>query len=206
MRRAFLAAMALLAAGQMASGQQQANDAIARFKACLQRDGAARPECIDALSRQLSGISPSAAVPPSGGNWIVSETMSPLDYSAQITATILAEVPGKDAPSLFSIRCRGQRTELLVSTSGTWRPSRAGQFKVIHRIDDQPAVEGRWMALASGRTAAFSGDAVRLLRSLPEGGRLSISVFDWQGPAHEGTFHILGVDGVREKIAAACKW
>jgi hypothetical protein len=190
----------------MASGQPQTDDAIARFKTCLQRDGVARPECLDALSRELSGNSPSAAVPPNGGKWIISETVSPIDYSSQITASLPAEAIAKDAPASLALRCRGQRTEVLVSTQGSWRPSRNGDFRVVHRIDNQPPVEASWLALASGRMAAFKGDAVNLLRSLPDGAKLSISVFDWQGPAHEAIFHIAGVDSVREKIATACKW
>jgi hypothetical protein len=197
--------MALLALGGMALGQPS-DDAIARFKSCLQRDGAARPECLDTLSRQLSGIKPSAVVAPSVGKWIISETMSPLDYSSQITATMGMTSADKDAPSLLSIRCRGELTEFLVSTIGSWHPARGGQFKVVYRIDDQPAVEGRWTALASGRTASLNGDVIRFLRALPDTGELSITVYDWHGMAHDGTFHIAGVESVRQKIATACKW
>jgi hypothetical protein len=129
-----------------------------------------------------------------------------VDYSPQFTAAISSESAVKDAPTLFSIRCRGQRTELLVSTAGSWRPSSNGEFKVSYRINDQPAVEGRWAAIAGGRTAVFIGDVVQFLRSLPEQGRISISVYDWQGPAHDATFQFSGLDDVRRKIAEACKW
>jgi len=40
-------------------------------------------------------------VPANGGNWVVSETTSPVDYSPQITAAIAAEAIVKDAPSSF---------------------------------------------------------------------------------------------------------
>ena len=205
MKRLPLAAIALSAAGQALCGEP-ADEAFARFKLCFQWDGAARVECLDRLARDLYGPSSPTAAPADGGNWVISETTSPLDYSPQITAAIPSEPAVKDAPSSFAIRCRGQRTELLVSTLGSWRPSNRGEFKVAYRINDQPAVEDRWVSFAGGRSAVFKGDVVGLLRSLPEGGQISIRVYDWQGPAHDATFQIAGVDAVRQRIAAACKW
>ena len=206
-----LAAIALASLGQVVCAQP-ADDAVARFKSCLQLDGAARGECLEKLSQELSAASAPGPAPapapaqPSGADWVISETTSPIDYSPQITAAISSESAEKDAPSSFAIRCRGQRTELLVSTAGSWRPSSNGEFKVSYRINDQPAIEERWAAFAGGRSAFFKGDVVQFLRSLPEQGRISISVYDWQGPAHEATFQLFGLEDVRRKIAAACKW
>jgi hypothetical protein len=206
-RRVRLAAIALASLGQAVCAQP-ADDAVPRFKSCLQLDGAARGECLEKLSPELSGANAPAPAParPSVANWVISETTSPVDYSPQITAAISSGSAVKDAPSSFSIRCRGQRTELLVSTAGSWRPSSNGEFKVSYRINDQPAVEGRWAAIAGGRTAVFIGDVVQFLRSLPEQGRISISVYDWLGPAHDATFQFSGLDDVRRRIAEACKW
>jgi len=203
-KRVPLAAMALSLVIQVAYGQP-ADDAIAQFKSCLAREGDARVECLDKLSRELSGGSAPALLRTNSGNWIVSETTSPVDYSPQMTATILSESTAKGAPTSLTVRCRGQRTELLVNTAGTWRPSYNGEFKVAYRIDDQPAVEARWTAFARGRGAVFKGDVIRFVQSLPEGARLSISVYDWQGPAHEATFQMSGLDAVRQKISMACK-
>jgi hypothetical protein len=44
------------------------------------------------------------------------------------------------------------------------------------------------------------------LRSLPEGARLKITVLDRSSLSHEATFQLAGLDAVRERIAAACKW
>ena len=207
MTRLPLAAVALAGLSQAVCGQPM-DDAVARFKACLQWEGAARLECLDKLTRELSVVSaPAPAVAPAGGdNWIVSETTSPLDYSPQTTAAIAAEAAVKDAPSSLAIRCRGRRTEFLVSTTGAWRPSTAGELRVAYRIDDQPAIEERWAAFAGGRSAVFKGDVIQFVRSLPERGRLSIRVYDWQGPPHEATFQLAGLADVRRKIAAACQW
>jgi hypothetical protein len=206
MRRLPLAAIALASLSQVVCAQP-ADDAVARFKSCLQWEGAARQDCLDKLSRELSGANVPSPAQPSGVNWVISETTSPVDYSPQITAAIASESAVKDAPSSFAMRCRGARTELLVSTAGSWRPSNNGEFKVSYRINDQPAVEERWAAIAGGRSAVFQGsDVIQFLRSLPERGRLSIRVYDWQGPPHDATFQFSGLDDVRRKIAEACKW
>jgi hypothetical protein len=208
-KRLPLAAIALASLSQMVCAQP-ADDAVARFKSCLQWEGPARQECLDKLSRELSSTSApaAAAVPqPGGGQWVISETTSPVDYSPQITAALSSESAVKDAPSSFAMRCRGARTELLVSTAGSWRPSNNGEFKVSYRINDQPAVEERWAAIAGGRSAVFQGgDVIQFLRSLPERGRITFRVYDWQGPAHDATFQFAGLDDVRRKIAEACKW
>jgi hypothetical protein len=59
---------------------------------------------------------------------------------------------------------------------------------------------------ADGRTAIYKDDPVALLQSLPEGARLKINVLDEPGASHEAAFELAGLDAVREKIAAACKW
>jgi hypothetical protein len=183
---------------------QPGDDAIARFKSCLQHEGAARLECFDKNSREVFQESAPAPAQSRGGNWVISETSSPVDYSPQITAAISSASAVKDAPSSFAIRCRAQRMELLVSTRGSWRPSNS--FKVTYWVDNHPAVEEQWAAAPGGRGAVFRGDVTRFLRLLLEGERLSIRVSDEQGLAHQATFHVSGFEFVRQRIAAVCKW
>jgi hypothetical protein len=199
-KRLPLAALALASVSQAVCGQP-AGDADARFKSCLQLDSPARGQCLETIARELSGAS--APAQPGGGNWVISETTSPVDYSPQITAAISSGSTVKDAPSSFAIRCRAQRTELAIATTGSWRPSSGGVFKVVTRINGQSAVEGWWSAGARG--AVFRGDPTQFLQSLRDGVRLSISVVDGQGVAHEATFPMAGLDQVRRKIAAVCK-
>jgi hypothetical protein len=144
---------------------------------------------------------------PADTDWVVSETTSPVDYSALITAVIHSTSGVKDAPNTLVVRCRGSRTELLLRTEGAWRASRASEVQVDHQINDQPFVRLQWTVSADGKTASYKDDAVELLRSLPEGARLKISVFVRQeGPGQEATFQLTGLDGVRKKIGLACKW
>ena len=132
--------------------------------------------------------------------------MSPVDYSPMITAATSSQPVAKDVPTIFAIRCRGQHTDLLVSTEGSWRTSRANELQVDLTVNDQPAIRMQWIASSDGRTALFKDDAVRFLRSLPDGGRILVSVSDTQGVVHEATFELTGLNAVRQKIATACKW
>jgi hypothetical protein len=185
---------------------EPANDAITRLKSCFQLDGAAQIECLEKLSRELPDQDVQSSEQPTEGTWVISETTSPVDYSPVITAATLSQSNEKDSPTTFAVRCRGQRTDLLVSTDGSWHALRVNRLQVDYRINDQPAVRMQWTASADGRAALFKDDAVRFLRSLPDKGRIIISVSDGQGPAHEATFQLTGLDAIRQKIGAACKW
>ena len=155
-------------------------------------------------SSQPAGPADNPAPTPSS-NWVISETTSPLDYSPLITAVTRSTSQERDAPTSFSVRCRGQRAEVLVGTQGTWRGSRVNEIQVDYQVDDRPAVRQQWIASEDGKTVRYKDDAAGLLRSLPDDARLKISVFDWQGPGHEATFQLAGLDGIRRKIELACK-
>jgi hypothetical protein len=143
---------------------------------------------------------------PPDTNWLVNETTSPVDFTPLITAMTRLPSSVKHAPNTLAIRCRGGRTELLVRTGGTWRVSSAREVRVDYQINDQPPVRLVWAASADGKTAIYKDDPVGLLQALPEGARLKINVLDGADAGHEATFPLAGLDAVREKIAAACKW
>jgi hypothetical protein len=203
--RVWLFAMAFSIVSQ-AVCSQPADDPVSRLKACFQLERTLQSECLENLSRELTDKNNQNSAEPAARSWIVSETMSPVDYSPIISATTSSQPVAKDAPASFIIRCRGQRTDVLVSTEGSWRASRANELQVDLRVNDQPTVRMQWIASSDGQTVIFKDDAVRFLRSLPDGGRIIVSVSDWQGTAHEATFQLTGLDVIRQKIAVACKW
>jgi len=187
-----------------------ANDA-AQHTNCLQKARTAQLECLQRVPPERSAASVISPVSPNQTAtttdlWVISETTSPVDYSPLITAVIRASSTDKDAPKTFAIRCLGRRTELLVRTEGSWRASPASDVQVAHQINDRPLVRLGWTASADGSTVNYKNDSVGFLRSLPEGARLKISVLDASGRGHETTFQLAGLDMVREKIAAPCKW
>jgi hypothetical protein len=187
-----------------------ANDAAQRTN-CLQKARTAQLECLQRVPPErsaalaISPVSPSQAAATTD-LWVISETTSPVDYSPLITAMIRSSSADKDAPKTLTIRCLGRRTELVVRTEGTWRASPAGDIQVAHQINDQPLVRLTWTASADGNTANYKNDSVGFLRSLPEGARLKISVLDTSRRGHEATFQLAGLDAVRDRIAAPCKW
>lgn len=139
-------------------------------------------------------------------NWVISETTSPIDYSPLVAAAIYSTSNVIAAPTTLIFRCRGLRTELQIQTEGTWRASRATEFQVDYQINDQPSISRPWTLSSNGKTASYTDDAAELLRSLPEGGLLKIKVSERPGVSHEATFQIAGLEVVRKKIAAVCKW
>jgi hypothetical protein len=155
------------------------------------------------------GIAPKTAdVParPIGTNWVISETTSPVDYSPLVTALISSTSQVKDAPRDLTVRCRGQRTELLVRTDGTWATTVDHELRVDFQVNDQPAVGLQWILSPDGKTATYKDDPVSFLQSLPDRARLKINVPDRTSSSHEATFQIDGWDVVRHKIGTACKW
>ena len=182
----------------------QSDHAVDRLKACSQFAGTERLKCVDELLRQMEEA-PDAA-PPQGSNWIVSETTSPVDYTPQIAALTTARGSSQDAPSSFAIRCHARRTELIISTTGSWKQGTGSEVKVVYQINEEPAVEQRWRVAETGRSVAFPGDVVRFLRSMPDGGRILIKVYAGKTPPYESTFQLAGLEPVRRKIAAACNW
>lgn len=180
----------------------QAGDATDRLKKCAKLEGMERLKCVD----ELLGEAAEAATPPRAQNWIISETTSPVDYKPQIAAQTIGRPATKDAPSSLSIRCRASRTELMIATSPSWKQPREGEVKVVYQVNDDPSTEDRWRAAEGGRSLIFQGDVVRLLRSLPEDGRLLIRVYAGKNPPYESTFQLTGLDSVRRKLAPACGW
>jgi hypothetical protein len=182
----------------------QTGNAIDRLKACSHFEGVERMKCVDELLGEM-GEKPDGAPSQSPG-WIISETTSPVDYRPQISALITARPASQDAPSTLAIRCRAHRTELIVSTNGSWKQTPDGEVKVVHRINEQPPVEQRWRPVESGKSLAFPGDVVRFLRSIPDGGRILVTVYAGKPLPSETTFQLAGLDSVRRKIATACNW
>jgi hypothetical protein len=180
----------------------QAGDAVDRLKACSQFEGMERLKCVDELLQEVAPDS----TQPQGPNWIISETTSPVDYKPQITALTTARASSQDAPSSLAVRCRAQRTELIISTTDSWKQATDGVVKVVYRVNDEPPVEQRWKPAETGRGLAFQGDVVRFLRSMPDSGQILVKVYAGKTPPYESMFQLAGLDPVRRQIAAACKW
>jgi hypothetical protein len=196
-------AVAVLSSLSQAAGAQT-GVAVDRLKACSQSEGIERLKCVDEVLENMTEKSDTAQ--PRGPNWIISETTSPVDYAPQISALTTARVSSQDAPSSLAIHCHARRTDLIVSTAGSWKQAAVGEVRVVYRINQEPPVEQRWRSAETGRSLTFQGDVVRLLRSMPDSGQILVRVYAGVAPPQESTFQLAGLDPVRRKIAAACSW
>jgi hypothetical protein len=197
------AAITLAVAFNLAGGiafAQGANDPMAHLRACSVMEGAARLECLEDLSRK---IAPPDRPAPEVDNWVVSETTSPVDYTPIVSASTVSR-GGSDGSSMrLSIHCRGGRTEMIVSGPAV----RSGEaYAISYRINDAQPVQLAAGSPSFGTGVAFTGDAVRLLQSLPEVGDFAVRLSTRTGAARDGYFLLNGLKMAREKIAAACRW
>ncbi|MGY3628012.1 TRAP-type uncharacterized transport system substrate-binding protein [Bradyrhizobium sp. USDA 3686] len=133
------------------------------------------------------------------GAWIVSETTSPVDYSSIVKATLPSQ---GDAAMSLSIRCRGGLTEVLLDGAGL--SGRREDYTLSLRINDDPPLQVS--TITSVRGVALEGDVVRLLQSIPGHSELSVHVSRRTGTSAGAVFALYGIESVRAKLAATCKW
>ena len=176
------------------------DDAMAHLRACSSMDRAEQSECLD----RHSGDAATSDRAATGDNWIISETSSPVNYTPIVTA--IASSHGTSDSSLMQLTayCRGGRTGLVVS--GPAISSRGADYTISYRVND-----GQRMQLAAGQPsfgtgAAFPGDVVGLLQSLPEEGHIDIHITARSRAVQDGYFLLSGLKKARERLAAACKW
>jgi hypothetical protein len=198
--KAILLSVAFEVASRVAFAQET-GDPMADLRACSLMEHAERLDCLEKLSRKIAP--PDRAV-RSSDNWIISETTSPVDYTPIGTATV-GSTGGSDGSSMhLSIHCRGGRTQLVIAGPAVSRSG--GDYVISYRINDGQPVQLAAGSPSYGTGAAFTGDIVRLLQSLPENGHIAVRISARGSAAQDGRFSLGGLKTVREKLAAACKW
>lgn len=104
----------------------------------------------------------------------------------------------------LSIRCRSGRTELVIS--GDAIAGRAEDYIISYSISGGQPRQIAATAPASGAGVAFNTDAIAMLVSLPSEGEVAVQLSPRVGAAQEGIFSLAGLEAVRAKTAAACRW
>jgi hypothetical protein len=145
-----------------------------------------------------------AETPEAGGVWVISQTTSPIDYSPIATATTPSRKVAGTSALRLSIRCRGGRTELAVS--GPAITGAGNDYFISYRVNGGQPVQFPGVAPAFGDGVAFRGDAAGLLQSLPTEGDLAVQVMPSRGSSLQGIFPLNGLETLRAKIGATCKW
>jgi hypothetical protein len=194
----FLVAPAVVNGASSAPG---ANDPTAQLRGCVLMESAAPSECLDKPSRVAA---PLLRLALAGDGWIVSETTSPVDYSPIATATTSSLNVVGGAPMRLSIRCRGGRTELIVT--GPAITGRGDDYFISYRVNGGQSVQLAGVAPASGDGVGFKGDVAALLQSLPGEGELAVRLFPLSGDGLNGIFALDGLERLRTKIGATCRW
>ena len=138
------------------------------------------------------------------GNWVISETSSPVDYTPIVVAITISRDGTENSALQLNIYCRKGHTEFVIT--GNSVSGRSEDFATSYRVNGSDPVQTASGPPSFGTGVQFKGDAVRLLQSLPEEGEIMIRLVPRTGVALEGHFSLNGLNAVRDKLAAACKW
>lgn len=171
-----------------------------QLRACTGMAGAERLKCFDELSQAIRSA---IALGRDEDGWVVSQTRSPVDFSPIATATISSRHDVGSAMQL-SIRCRAGRTELVVAGSNI--SGRSEDYAISYRVNGGQVIQVPATAPAFGGGVAFKTDAAALIQSLPGQGELDVQLSRSTQAFLDASFFLAGLDRVRAKIAATCKW
>jgi hypothetical protein len=152
----------------------------------------------------MSGIALAQDVPPGKSRWVITETSSPVDYSPVVLATVSARDRSESSVLQLNATCRSGLTELTIT--GPAISGRGDDYVIDYRVRNNVSVQTPGAKASFGAGAKLTSDSVRLLRSLPEQGDITIRLIPRVGSTVEGIFPLDGVAVVRDKLAGACKW
>lgn len=197
--------LSIASQGTLAQG---AGDAMEKLRACSLLAQAERLECLQKLSRDIAPPpAPATSAPEAAGtagNWIVSETTSPVDYSPITVATAASGAAADGTVMLLSIQCRSGRTDLVID--GPTLARRGEDYVVSYAVNSDPPVAVAAGTPASGTGIAIRADVVPLLASLPDRGDLTFRLVGRQGATLEGRYALAALRTVLDRLAGPCKW
>jgi len=157
-------------------------------------DDAARLKCFDAIVPAPQKTDQPKAVQ----GWSIEDSKSPVDDAPGVFATLTSE----DGRSQLIIRCMEGKTEFAVLPNGLFAIESG---TVLLQINDGPPVTALWSA-SSNSKGLFASNAIALIKTLPEGGKLFVRATGYSGQADDATFQLGAVTVVRNRVSAACKW
>jgi hypothetical protein len=187
---------------------QTSPDLAEKLRSCSLLATQQRVECLDKLlqdtgeSREHASSTMSA--PLVADNWIVSETVSPIDYAPVAVATASSKSAPNGDRMQVSIQCRGGRTDIVLSSAALTR--QAEDYRVFYRVGKGPMTALTAGSPSVGNGVAIRGDPVRLLQSLPDEGTVAFSVAIAAGPVLEGQYALPALKAVLNQLTSPCKW
>jgi hypothetical protein len=191
--RKILSAFALCA---LTPGAALAQAELLMFGLCRKiPDNAERLKCFDAI---VPAPQQQADQSKAIQEWSIEDSKSSVDGSPEVFAT-LTSVDGR---SELIIRCKDRKTQLAVLPSGLFALERGA---VLLQINDGPVVTASWSA-SSNSKGLFAPNAVDLIKTLPDGGKLFVRATGYNRQADDATFQLGAVTVVKNRVSAACKW
>ena len=135
--------------------------------------------------------------------WVVSETMSPIDYSPIAMATASSLDGQWGLPIKLSIECRHGRNDIVFAGPMF---ARAEEYGVSYSLD-----EGRTWTVAMAMQPptlglALKGDAVPFLHALPRVGTLVFRFADHSGVVVDSRYSLPAMKSVLDRLASVCHW
>jgi hypothetical protein len=190
--RKILSAIALCA---LTPGAALAQAELLMFGLCRKiPDNAARLNCFDSIVPAPQQTDQPKAVQ----EWSIEDSKSSVDGSPEVFATLASD----DGRSELIIRCKDRKIQLAVLPSGLFALERG---TVLLQINDGPAVTASWSA-SSNSKGLFAPNAVALIKSLPDGGKIFVRATGLSRQADDATFQLGAVTAVKNRVFAACKW
>lgn len=161
------------------------------------------PLAASALLAAAGLVTPADAESGRAGAWTYAYEPSTDGKSDLVTALAPAPAADRDDPAQIVARCLSGRAEFMVGGAGGWGLPRSA-LDVTLQIDDWPPQTSRWDVSTNGKAVFMTGDVTAFLRSLPDDGRLRVSVMDATGTPRETIFSTVGFATVRAEISKAC--
>jgi hypothetical protein len=188
---------------------QSADDASEKLRVCSLMGQPERLPCLKKLAEEFGAAPTNAETPsapglPASNNWIVSETTSPVDYSAVVVATASSSSGPDSAALKLTIQCRGGRTDLVFASPSLTR--RGEDYAFFYAVTGGSPVTAPTGTPASETGVAIKGDIVRLLAALPDRGEMIVRIVGPPGSAVEGRYSLDGLKVVRDRLAVPCRW
>jgi hypothetical protein len=165
-------------------------------------------ECYDGIARRLEeevtpGVQPETGI--SGGDWQLTEEISPVDDSKVVYLSLKATeatpaAPGLTVPTLF-VRCKEGKVESFI----TWgAPVGTGTVAVTTRLDDGKAETARWLVSTDFRSTFVRGSSWAFISKLRGHDLLVAPLIPLAQNETTAIFNLVGLDRMLRPVKAAC--
>lgn len=170
--------------------------------------------CYGNLTGSGSGASASGNSSTPGadqGNWVTNTDRDPIDDSAVITATLIAESgQAKFGEPVALVACCGSnKTELYALWNeyvGDDSNDVYNEYKNVEvRVGDAPARTERW-SVSTNKQATFASSAVSLLKEMSGKKKLALRTTPYGENPITAIFNLEGFEKAIGPIAKECKW